>query len=456
MNIIYFVTHDTGRFLGCYGRPIPFSPNLDRFAAEGFRFDRAYCSAPCCGPSRNCAMTGKYSHVTGTLGLGSMGWPLPEAEQTIVDCLNDAGYETFHAGFCHERLYGEMRYQIDGVPGVDERYWKDDAENVVNLAIDYLMNRDPARSFYLNLATGETHTGHTGKERHGPPVPENEVWLPPLAPDFPGLRQYFAKWHASLRYLDFHFGRLLEAVDELGLRDNTLIVFTTDHGISHQRAKGHVYTGGVEISLLMRPPGGLNQGRAVPHLIPNIDLLPTLLDAAEAAVPDGLNGRSFWPLIAGRNYRPHHQIFIERNFHGEHPDRHAANYVDKYDPQRSVRTPEFCYIRHMRPDARPRPLYRHEITGCEEIPGRKMGEFLPVADQLRPADELYDTRHDPWEQDDLTNRPEYAGIKNELAARLDQWMRETDDPALKDQMPPPIEPEPCWPVRGRPVTILRQ
>ncbi|MGD2175226.1 MAG: sulfatase-like hydrolase/transferase, partial [Candidatus Brocadiaceae bacterium] len=64
-NILYVVTHDTGRFLGCYGRPIPFSPNLDRFAAEGVRFSRAYCSAPCCGPSRNCAMTGKYRHVTG-------------------------------------------------------------------------------------------------------------------------------------------------------------------------------------------------------------------------------------------------------------------------------------------------------------------------------------------------------------------------------------------------------
>lgn len=143
-NILYIVSHDTGRFLGCYGRPIRFSPNLDRFAAGAIRFDRACCSAPCCGPSRVCAMTGKYSHVTGTLGLGHMGWHLPDEEPTLVDHLNAGGYQTCHVGFQHERCYGEMRYEVDGTED-DQRYWKCDARLAVDSALDFLANRrDPA------------------------------------------------------------------------------------------------------------------------------------------------------------------------------------------------------------------------------------------------------------------------------------------------------------------------
>src|SRR5689334_17950338 len=115
-NVLYFVAHDLGRFLGCYDRPIR-SPNLDSFAQQGVKFTNAYCTSPCCGPSRVCAMTAKYPQTTGTIGLGNLGWLLPKEEPTLVDHYNEAGYETVHVGFCHERQYGEMRYQVDGKKG---------------------------------------------------------------------------------------------------------------------------------------------------------------------------------------------------------------------------------------------------------------------------------------------------------------------------------------------------
>jgi len=460
MNIIHFITHDTGRFLGCYGRPIAFSPNLDRFAAESIQFNHAFCSAPCCGPSRACTMTGQYSHVSGTLGLGSMGWTIPLEKRTMVDHLNDAGYQTAHVGFCHERLYGEMRYEVDGEAGKDESFWNCDARNVVDKAIEFFGKRDQTRPFYLNLATNETHASHlTGgpklRERHGPPVDEKLAWVPPTEPDQSATRARWANFYASLKYVDYHFGRLLKAIDAHGLRDDTLVLFTTDHGTGCQRGKRHVYQPGTEIALLIRPPKGFRTGYKVEHLIGNIDYFATLLEAAGAGdrIPEEVNGRSFWPLIEGNDYRPHEHIFIERNFHGERPPG-EQEYGDKYDPQRSIRRQDFVYIKHFRPETRPRPWYRCEIECIDQTPGGfEGGEFLPREDQPRTMVELYDLRHDPWEQHNLAGRGEYREIEEALAAELDDWMHATDDPALTPGMPPHLDDPIYWPTRGKTVEL---
>jgi arylsulfatase A-like enzyme len=454
MNVIYLVSHDTGRYLGCYGRPITVSPNLDRFAAENVRFAHAFCQAPCCGPSRCCAMTGMISHRTGTIGLGGMGWDLPAGVRTLVDDFNDAGYVTAHIGFCHERRYGEMRYQVDGERGVDdERYWKCDTKLVIDNAIDWLTaKRDPARPFYLNLATNETHLYSLGKPAHGQPLPPEQTWVPPSIPDTPAARELFGMWYAELRYFDHHVGRLLAAIDELGLRESTLVVITTDHGIGGHRSKGHLYEAGVETYLLARLPGGARRS-VVDHLIPNIDLRPTILDACGLGIPEGIDGRSFLPLLSGRgHYRPRAEVFLERSFHGEPLPDSSLGWMDKYDPQRSIRTPDLHYIRHCWPHARPRPWFRREIAEMVPI-GDAASSWMavrPSEDQPRPSEELYDLRHDPWEQDNLANRPEYQEAKRALAGKLDAWMRETGDPALRGVMPQPLC-ESRWPWADSPV-----
>ncbi len=457
-NILYFVTHDTGRFLGCYDRPIPFSPNLDAFARDAVLFRQAFCSAPCCGPSRNCAMTGKYSHVTGTLGLGGMGWTLPKEIPTTVDFLNDANYETAHFGFCHERLYGEMRYQIDGAEDHNKHFWKCDTRLAVNHAIDYLRNRDASRPFYLNIATNETHASHLSgvhTERHGGPVPEDQCWIPPTEPDCPITRQRWAHWYASLQYMDHHFGRLLSALEELGIKEETLIIYTTDHGTGCQRGKRHVYEPGVEIALIVRPPGDRHRGYQVDHLIPNIDFLPTLLEAAGVQPPDDLNGRSFWPLLDGQPYQPNDHLFIERNFHGERDDVERSEYIDFYDPQRAVRTRDFSYIRHLQPAKRQRPWYAHEMTGFR-ISGSGDGQPLPRETEPRPEIELYDLRHDPWEQHNVANRPEYDKVQIQLDADLLRWMETTDDPGLHPGIPEPLDHPVQWPIPGKIIEVARR
>ncbi len=439
-NILYVVCHDLGKHLGCYGAMVE-SPNLDAFAAEGAKFNRAFCNSPACSPSRACAMTGKYARATGAIGLSHMGWPLRMEERTIVDCLNDAGYETILSGVNHERHPNSDRYQKDLT-----RHWRDwHAGRAIDNALDYLRNRDGSQPFYLNIGTQQVHASawHLADELYGGAVPPEDVYIPSYLPDSPVLRRQFGKFQAAIRYIDREFGRLLGELEKLGLAENTLVVFTTDHGISAMRSKGTLYDRGVEITLLMRLPGGRAAGTEVSHLIQNIDFAPTLLESSGTPVPPDMLGRSFWPLLAGQPYQPHEHIYTERNFHGEKKDRFTKGFEDKYDPVRAVRTPDFHYIKWFDPETKKRPWLPFEISAGYAGEDEDLDRAWPELTEDRKEEELYHVRHDPAEFRDVAGQPEYRRVKEDLARKLREWMESTDDFALRGEKPRRPEP-PGW------------
>jgi len=444
LNILYFVCHDLGKHLGCYGAPVE-SPNLDAFASSGIKFNLAFCSSPASSPSRMCAMTGKYAHVSGGLGLAHMGWSLSQQEKTVVDYLNEAGYETVHVGLNHERHAGMNHYQID-----EEKHWDDwDAKNAVDKAIRYLQQRkNKNKPFYLNIGTHDVHASKWDKslyKDYGGPVDKNKVYIPNYWFDHEGARKELAKFQAAIKYLDTHFGRLIKALDESEYASNTVVIFTTDHGIAGNRSKGTLYDRGTEITLLVRLPGGYNKGTVINELIPNIDFAPTVLDMAGIKTPPEMNGCSFWPLITGKEYIPHEYIFTERNFHGERPYHGAKEYIDKYDPVRSIRTKQFHYIRWFNPAAGNRPWLpwelNHQLVNNNEE--ATLDTLLPAKIYPRNKEELYDVEKDPGEFINLADHPEYASIKNDLIAKLYEWMKTTNDHVLRNEVPTPPD-KPGW------------
>lgn len=439
-NIIYIVCHDLGKHLGCYGAMVA-SPNLDRLGAEGVQFNLAFCNAPACSPSRACAMTGKYSHTNGEIGLSHMGWSLAQDQRTVVDCFNDGGYETGHFGLNHERHAGENHYQID-----EERTWSDwKAANAVDRTIDYLESRaDPDRPFYLNVGFSETHAPWHSKSY--PEVAPEDAYIPTYSADMPQLREELAGFQGAILYMDGLIGRLREQIDRLGYRRNTILVFTTDHGIDNLRAKGTLYDRGVEVSLLMQLPEAMRNGIVVDDLIQNIDIAPTLLEAAGIDVPPDMQGKSFWPVLSGSAYQPHEALFIERNFHGQRPwlgDRWAEEHTDVYDPVRAVRTKDFHYIRYFDPGAWPRLPLPHEIAQVASDCDRYYRSPWPLLTGPRAEEELFHVTHDPGELRDVATQPEYAAVKQDLAERLDAWMRQTDDHVLTGAVPQRPD-EPGW------------
>lgn len=444
-NILYFVCHDLGRHIGCYGLPIP-TPHIDRFASQAIRFTQAFCTSPACSPSRACAMTGRTAHSTGALGLSHMGWPLPLTHHTIIDDLNSAGYQTVLSGVNHERHPRSDRYRIDLT-----HTWADwHADRAVNHAITFLEQRNPSRPFYLNIGVQEPHPS-TWKDaglRFPGPTPPDQTVVPIGFPDTPALRARLGAFQAALQFMDFQFGRLLDALDRLHLRHNTLVIFTTDHGIAGPGAKGTLFSLGTEIALLIRTPDGTGAGSTCPHLIPNIDLRPTLCQAAGLTPPPEIQGRSFWPLLCGKPYTPNAHAFFERNFHGEHPGRHDPAHGDAFDPIRSVRTPQYHYLRWWRPTLRSRHPFPWEADS-HQPDGPEFHHTWPDTGLPRPQEALFDTTRDPQEWINLAHRPEYQSIRSDLASRLNRWMIETDDFLLRGQVPAPPEPPgwgPAWPA----------
>ena len=251
LNVSYYiVAHDFGRDLGCYGRPVE-TPNIDRLAGESFRFTHAHTSAVCCSPSRACAMSGLYPHRNGVMGLSHLGWPMPAATRTLVDWLNEAGVETAHCGFQHERDEPtQNRYAVEFTETREDHL----VQNAVDQAITYLKSgRNTNKPFYLNVGTLEAHSS-AWKPSPDPPAAERfklrqyeryEPYVDGLEPVAGDGHAYPRRYRAALRFFDHHVGRLLNAVDQLGLKESTAdrvdhgsrcrIRFTTEKHALHRR-----------------------------------------------------------------------------------------------------------------------------------------------------------------------------------------------------------------------------
>ncbi|MCL1887316.1 MAG: sulfatase [Kiritimatiellaeota bacterium] len=440
MNVIYIVCHDLGRQLGCYGRGVR-SPNLDRLAAEGVRFDKAFTSSAVCSPARGCAMTGMHAHSNGILGLTHMGWRYYPQTKTIVDHFNGAGYTTIHCGLSHEGEEWNSRYQYDF-----ENSWDAElAEHAVDQAVAMLKaervkkNNGNTTPFYLNVGFRETHAGtfqpdfnyegFPGRvhQKYGGPVPDHEGRLPGFVAGKPQIREAFAKFPAAIKYMDAQVGRLLRAIEAFGFAEDSLVVFTTDHGMRGMRTKCTMYDAGLETALLMRLPAGMKNGWECGHLIQNIDYVPTLLDACGIAVPPCVQGRSFWNLLCGKTYTPHDILFSEWN---------CLAGPESYRPVRAARTGRHHCLVNFDPVNSRHYWKKHEIT--DDMVGNDPRDWPwpaltePHGERL----ELYDVVDDPLEYRNLahdeTHRETLVGLVDRIYANI----RDTGDFVLDGKCPP--------------------
>lgn len=285
--------------------------------------------------------------------------------------------------------------------------------------------------------------------RYPGPVPPEDGVLPLAFPDNVVVREQMGRFQASVQFMDHDFGVLMAALDRPGLRESTLVMFTTDHGISGPDSKGTLSDLGTEIALIARNPDGFGTGSSSDALIPNIDFRPTLCEAARVPIPPEVEGRSFLPVLRGAPYAPNAYVFSERNFHGESAGRHAEVCVDAFDPVRAVRTARYHYIRWLRPAFGNRPPAAWEVPPHYVPEGPPLHHGWPETGEPRPGEALFDCLHAPQEWVNLAGRPEYRTIREDLSARLNRWMEDTGDFLLRDNVPSPPKPEGLgegWPL----------
>ena len=378
------------------------------------RFEKSFCTAPQCSPSRASLHTGRYPHSAGVMGLAHppFGWRLDPREKHMAHVLGEAGYTTTLVGMQHLTEHSaahELGYTQ--VLPVAPAYAEAEA------AIGVLREQSQQdRPFYLEVGFEEPHRPYD----FGGAQPDTSrgVAIPPYLPDAPESRQDLAAFQGAIRQMDDGVGRILRALDDLGIADRTCVIFATDHGAAMPRAKCTLYDPGIEVALLWRWPGTLPGGRVVSEMVSNVDVTPSLLDALDLPLPASVQGRSFWPLLTGTPFLPRAEIFAEKTFH------------TYYEPMRAIRTLDKKLI------------VNFEVSTAVDVPTDiRQSPIYPLMlsefGGVRPPVELYDLQADPWEQRNLADRAEVSTIQADLGQRLLVWMEQTDDPLLRGPVASP-------------------
>ena len=423
-NILLIVLHDLGTHLSCYRQAGVRSPNIDRLARDGVLFENNFATATYCSPSRGGIITGKWPHSNGLMGLVNLGWNLPPENKTLAQLLSSGGYESYLFGVQHE-AEDAAQLGFDHIAEVDSRFCKDVAPKVA----EFLDQRGTTNDapFYARVGFVEVHRYPIGYDMYLDPdkarsAGTESVPVPEYLKSTDGARLDFAQFNACVEHTDNSLGMIFESLEHSGLRDNTIVVLTTDHGIDFPRAKGTLYDSGINTALIVQWPAVIEGGQRRKEIVSNIDLVPTLLDAAGLETPVDVQGRSFFPLLRGDAYEANPMIFAEKN-------------TSPNDARRCVRTDKWKYIRNF--DEGPKLV----LGTCSEYSLTR----LAMGDdhlQPRPGTELYNLAEDPLELSDVSGHPEHVVIETELDAALMKWMKETDDPQLKGSVPrPPREKE---------------
>lgn len=408
-NILYLHSHDTGRYLQPYGEQV-LMPNIQALADQGVLFREAFCAAPTCSASRACLLTGQYGQTNGMMGLAHRGWSLRDYSHHIVHTLHDIGYTSI--------LIGEQHISKEpAVIGYDEvmKIPTTRVESVAPLAMEVL-SRPRERPLFMSVGFFETH-----REFLGPGSLRDVHYSkpPPNLPDAPEVRADMAAFKASARSLDQGVGMVLGELDDRGLSEETIVIFTTDHGMPFPGAKATLYDRGLGVNLILRGPEPFWGGRVIDALVSHIDIYPTVCDHLGIEPPSFLQGVSLMALLRGERDQVREEIFAGSTWH-------AA-----YEPQRAIRTTRHKYIRRWGDRLTP------VLPNTDDGPSKELLLRNGWAEHEIPREQLFDLLFDPNEARNLVGDPDHAHILADLRERLEDWMRETADPLLAGHVDPP-------------------
>jgi len=407
MNIVYIHTHDTGRYIKPYGHNIP-TPNLMEFAKEGTLFRQAHSTAPTCSPSRAGMLTGMSPHRSGMIGLAHRGFTLNDYNKHIVNHLNKNGYQTVLCGMQHVAPEAEM-IGYDKLIGINEFGKMDDLENARSAA--EFLKKEHEQPFFLSFGMEYTHRKFT---EISDDIDPDYIKTPFPVFDNAQNRKDMARFMSSAKKADLAVGIVLDALEENNLRDETLVFFTTDHGIAFPNMKCNLNDSGTGVSLIMDYPGNKRRGDVIDSLISQLDLYPTICDILGIDHPDWLEGNSMLPIFDNSKEEIRGELFAEVTYH-------AA-----YEPMRSVRTKRYKYIKY----------FDEENIIPANIDDSPAKEFLVKNNYLEKKHQreyLFDLYFDPAEKENLINDSDYKKVYQELKEKLFNWMQETNDPLLNSK-----------------------
>ena len=436
-NVLLITADDLGLQLSTYGDTVIETPSLDALAASGVQFDVAYVAQASCSPSRSAMFTGLYVHSNGQFGLTnasdfSLHPHLHDA--TIPNILKRAGYRTGILGKLHvgpeDSFQWDLRSRVDGrdvaeMAVVAESFMAEAGQASFFLMVNFI---DPHAYRERDPQTREVIGDWTFVDRiKGIPSllvePSPATVLPFQRIDSPEQRKRVAGYYNEVLRVDAGVGQLLEALERQGHAENTLVIFTGDHGPPFDRGKTTVYEGGLRVPFLVRWPG-ISKPMRSGAMVSTVDILPTILDATGAEPATEMQGMSLRPVLQDADASWREYLVGEFHLHGP-----------PWFPRRAIRDSRFKLIHNLEAEtARPRSQIDGDIGHLTSREDRYAG--TPVRQAFDtfaapPEFELYDLQDDPWEFRNLAGETDHSATLQRLQAALQDWRRRTEDPLLE-------------------------
>ncbi len=410
-NILWITSEDNSAYyLGSYGNSFSTTPNLDKFAEEGFLYTRAYATSPVCNPARNSIITGVYAASNGNENMNS-NFPTSDVIRTYAEVLREAGYYSTNnskTAYCSSSISGDI--------------WDESSAKA------HYLNRPEGTPFFavFNLFSSHESSNQRFTEtvnlRHSP----DNVDIAPYHPETPVIRHDWAQYYDRIEDMDTEVGMLLNELEDNGLAENTIVFYYSDHGGVLPRSKRFCNETGTKVPLIIRIPEkykhlypASHPGMKVDRLVNFTDLAPTLYSMLELPIPDYIQGSAF--LGSQKTADPDYTVMTRQRMD------------ERFDNVRAVRDKKYRYIRNYMPH---RIAMQHvdylfiqpsaqswqqafETGMTNEIQSRP---FLN-----KPMEELYDTENDYWEVNNLVNDPAYADELDKMRKRLDVWRMQIRD-----------------------------
>lgn len=445
-NILWLIGENINLDLGCYGATLVETPNLDRLAAEGVRYTRAFATNPACAPSRSAFFTGMYQTTTGTHPMRSHrddGFRLPAGVRPITHWLRDAGYFTANIKTIGSRPVGTGKLDLNFVnegPIYVSDDWTELKSHQPFFAV--VNSHEVEYDIYDRQSAKKERVEWVGEREHLHKATPKNVTPPPYYPDHPVVRQEWARYLNSVSGMDRRIGWVLEALREEGLEEDTVVIFFADNGRLEARGIHWCYDSGLHVPLIIRWPRNF---AAPPQITPRkvddrilslIDVTATTLTIAGQSRPLIMQGRVF---LGGRVDPPRSYAFSARDRIDETVQR-----------IRSVRDPRYRYIRNFTPGPTFASLNRYKEKCFLVMPlmrdlqeqGKLTGAPAVLVAQSGPSEELYDLETDPHEIKNLVASSETGPREalQRLRAALDVWMVETGDQGAHPEAPDVVAP----------------
>jgi N-sulfoglucosamine sulfohydrolase len=414
-DILILLSDDHSRHdVGLYGSSTLRTPKLDQLGSEGLIFSHAFTPTPACVPSRGALMTGRYPQSSGIVGFGQYGQPKEEVA-TLVELFNGLGYRT---GVIGKPAFSPLqRFPFDYIKITRSR----EPEHHRRWVQEFL-DLDDGRPFLLLVSIRDPHRPLPSLESSLAELSPQDVEVPPFLPDTLVIRRDLTRYSMAVHRLDRTVGEVLSEVENADLTRTLLTVYSSDHGQAFPYAKGTLYDAGMRVPLLIRWPGVIEPGRRTQAMVSFVDLLPTLLDVADAdrALSPKMEGRSFLDLLRGTARQDRDVVFgsLDQLTKGRYPSRSIRTRRYKYIYNEPV---EQDFETHAMANATWREMVR--LASTDPDVSARVQKLL-----RRPREELYDLDADPAELVNLLDDEGHEGVRVSLANQLRSWMEAVGDP----------------------------